>query len=849
LPSKTVRRLGSGLLLTSVCGLLLAGAAQALAPAGGQPSVTGTAHQGQTLTLTQGNWQNTPTPPVTDQWQDCDTSGASCNAISGATGSTYILTANDVGHTIVVLETASNTDGTTTAGSAPTATVTALAPPSGGQPTISGTPQVGQILTEAHGTWTNTPTSYAYQWERCSTACTAIAGANNQTYTVVAADEGFSIEVQETATNADGSSVPPGTSAATAEVLPPPVDSTVPTITGITWQGQMLTEAHGTWTNTPTSYTYQWMRCTGSSCALISGATAQTYVLTSTDVGDTIEVQETASNADGASATPATSTATATITLPPPTDFSAPTISGVTQQGQTLNENHGRWTNSPTSYTYQWIRCDGTGVNCVAVAGQTAQAYALTAADVGGTIVVVETATNAGGSNYAYSALTSVVTTPAGIVPPPVNASPPTASGVAQQGGTLTASTGSWSNNPSSYAYQWMRCKGSSCAAIPGATGQSYTLSAADVGFAIAVQETATNAGGDGAAVISGRTSVITTTSTTALVSPSAPVTNQNVTLVATITTSSGNASPSGSVTFNNGGGAIGGCASEPVTSNGQSVSVTCQTTFAASTDTLSAVYTSGSGSIVQGSSSPTSTVTVGRAPTFTSLTVSKQVTVGTDTTFTANVRPPASSIGPIAPSGSVEFLDAGKPIPACRRRPLGSQAATCEYKYKTMGTHRISARYSSDANFTGSSSSVHRLKAVAKPHRVLGIITSTLFWKFYYTPAYTKFLQFVAYGVNPGASIFATCHGSGCPFAQQMTPVASGPKCGTKGKPQCPSRTLDLEHRFHKRHLRVGSVITVAVVRPGWIGKCYSFKVRARQAPSVRIAPLPVGDTRPRSC
>src|SRR6201989_1384873 len=93
-------------------------AAQAAAPSGGQPTVSGTARQGDTLTLTQGTWTNTPTS-VTDQWQDCDSAGASCTAISGATGTTYTLQPSDVGHTIVVLETATNADGAGTGTATP----------------------------------------------------------------------------------------------------------------------------------------------------------------------------------------------------------------------------------------------------------------------------------------------------------------------------------------------------------------------------------------------------------------------------------------------------------------------------------------------------------------------------------------------------------------------------------------------------------------------------------------------------------------------------------------------------------------------------------------------------------
>jgi hypothetical protein len=57
----------------------------------------------------------------------------------------------------------------------------------------------------------------------------------------------------------------------------------------------------GTWDNTPTEYNYFWRRCNknGGSCAIISGAHALTYTLTSADVGKTIRFTVLAKNADG----------------------------------------------------------------------------------------------------------------------------------------------------------------------------------------------------------------------------------------------------------------------------------------------------------------------------------------------------------------------------------------------------------------------------------------------------------------------------------------------------------------------------------------------------------------------
>ena len=86
------------------------------------PSISGSASVGQTLTESHGVWSNIPTA-YRYQWEDCDFSGQSCSAISGATGQTYALTATDAGHTIRVQEVASNSGG---AGQPATSAATAV---------------------------------------------------------------------------------------------------------------------------------------------------------------------------------------------------------------------------------------------------------------------------------------------------------------------------------------------------------------------------------------------------------------------------------------------------------------------------------------------------------------------------------------------------------------------------------------------------------------------------------------------------------------------------------------------------------------------------------------------------
>jgi hypothetical protein len=284
-----------------------------------------------------------------------------------------------------------------------------------------------------------------------------------------------------------------------------PVNTAAPAITGQAVQGQTMSASTGNWTNSPASYGYQWQDCTSSGCANISAATSSSYRSQSSDVGDALDVVVTATNSMGSASaasaeTPAVVSASPPFTPPPPppVNTAPPAISGQVVQGQTLTTSNGSWTNNPTSYAYQWQDCDTSGASCTSINGATSTTYTLAAADVGHTIRSLVTATNAGGSASTSSAATSVVPTP--LASPPSNTAAPAISGQAVQGETLTTSNGLWTNNPSSYAYQWRNCTSSSCANISGATSTSYNAQSSDVGNALDVVVTATNSMGSASA-------------------------------------------------------------------------------------------------------------------------------------------------------------------------------------------------------------------------------------------------------------------------------------------------------------------------------------------------------------
>ena len=422
----------------------------------------------------------------TYQWKRAGT------PISGATASTYVPVTGDVGNTLTVSVVAANSGGSSApATSAATSAVAAAGgvPANTVPPAISGTPQVGQTLTATNGTWTNSPASFTYQWKR---AGTSIGGATASTYVPVSADVGNTLTVSVTATNGSGFSTP-ATSAATSAVINTiPTNSSVPAISGIAKVGQTLTATTGTWTHNPTSFTYQWKRA-GTP---ISGATASTYVPVTGDVGNTLTVSVVAANSGGSSA-PATSAATSAVAAAGgvPANTVPPAISGTPQVGQTLTATNGTWTNSPASFTYQWKRA-GTSIG-----GATASTYVPVSADVGNTLTVSVTATNGSGfSTPATSAATSAV-----INMIPTNSSVPTISGIAKVGQTLTATTGTWTHNPTSFTYQWKRAG----TPISGATASTYVPVTGDVGNTLTVSVVAANSGGSSAPATSAATSAV----------------------------------------------------------------------------------------------------------------------------------------------------------------------------------------------------------------------------------------------------------------------------------------------------------------------------------------------------
>jgi Concanavalin A-like lectin/glucanases superfamily len=200
-----------------------------------------------------------------------------------------------------------------------------------------------------------------------------------------------------------------------------------------------------------------------------------------------------------------------------PVNTAAPVVDGVPRVGQTLTLTQGTWIAGVGSPTDQWQQCDPTTGDCTDISGATGSTFQLTSSQLGKQIQVVETESNLVGSSSAISNQTAAVVdvSPIG---GPVVVTPPTISGTAVQGQTLTADPGTWDDGGSAldFGYQWQRCDvdGANCSPIVGATSQAYVLGAADLGSTVDVVVTADDHTHPPATAESDATAVVTASST-----------------------------------------------------------------------------------------------------------------------------------------------------------------------------------------------------------------------------------------------------------------------------------------------------------------------------------------------
>ncbi len=223
---------------------------------------------------------------------------------------------------------------------------TNAAPKNTGEPSIKGTPRVGQVLQTTQGTWAGTtPIEYDYSWFRCDGAgkpdasdCKRITNANNASYVLREADAGSRIRSQVKATNDDGSDT--ATSNPTALITsakPFNTDGAVDQGTAVA--GNVLNANRGQWGGEdPITYSFVWLRCNpkGNNCSEIQGANDPEYEIRDSDTGRTIRVRVIARNDRGSTSAISNPTGVVGSNSPPPSPGNSVAVSDLKAAGDRL---------------------------------------------------------------------------------------------------------------------------------------------------------------------------------------------------------------------------------------------------------------------------------------------------------------------------------------------------------------------------------------------------------------------------------------------------------------------------------------------------------------------------------
>ena len=491
-------------------------------PATGTLTISGTAEVGETLTaITSGidDADGLVNASFDYQWQRQDLGNDTVTDILGATGATYEVTSDDrdsaVRVSVSFSDAAENSETLTSywvlvqqpANNLPT-----------GVPTISGTVQVGGMLTahtssiaDADGL---TNVSYEYQWIASdSNSDVEIANATAPTYTVAAEDEGWTILVRVTFTD-DADHEQSLTSAATALAQPPAPDGPPDTPNRPNATAVFVGGVDLEWNDVFGAESYdvqlgrggQWIDLPGGGVevafygagAIISGLDPeaslwfQVRAVNARGVSDWSEMLYTGSTSQfrlGRKARPDNEPA-----------GGAPVIHGTAQVGESLwgeatglEDGNGL---DRVEFQYQWVSGDGNADTDIA--GATNSGYTLVSDDVGQTIRVKVAFTDRGGYSETR---TSVATGAVAARPNNPATGRPTIGGRAEVGETLTADTSGIADADgllnATYSYQWVANDGGTDADISGETDASYTLVADDAGNTIKVRVIVTDDAGN----------------------------------------------------------------------------------------------------------------------------------------------------------------------------------------------------------------------------------------------------------------------------------------------------------------------------------------------------------------
>jgi hypothetical protein len=332
--------------------------------------VAGSAQVGGTMTALPGAW--TPTPTTTSlQWL------ADGRALVGETRPQLALTAALVGKVITVAQTGSRSgyiDQTVVSQSSPTVRPAPSVEYVDG-PSITGAARVGETLVADVGRW-EPGTTFRIQWKADGEP---IDGATGLALLLTDAQRGKAISVTVTGvidgrTDTTAVSSPTPAVAASLRAFSP----SVPVIEGTPRAGSTLAVRVGTWTPTPTTWTYQWLR----DGQRIAGATKSTFVVPSSSVGSRLSVTVTGGRAGYESSAVSSAQSNPVAALKKLTATPKPKISGTARVGKVLTASAGKWSPAPVTLSYQW------SMNGTEITGATKSTLKVSKSAAGKTITV-----------------------------------------------------------------------------------------------------------------------------------------------------------------------------------------------------------------------------------------------------------------------------------------------------------------------------------------------------------------------------------------------------------------------------------------------------------------------------
>ena len=509
----------------------------------GQPTISGTARVGQTLSAAKGTVADVDGMPADSSfaWQWIRVDGSTESDISGATAGTYTLVAADAGKKVKVKLSFTDSDGTAESRtSAATATVGANARPTGAAKTVSTSEDTAYTFAAADFGFSDTDSGDALHSVKITAlpaagkgalALDGTAVAANGTVTKAELDDGDLVYTPPANENGTGYAsfsfkVSDG-AAESAAAYTITIDVTAvndaatgqPTISGTARVGQTLSAAKGSVADVDgmpadSSFAWQWIRVDGSTESNISGATAGTYTLAAADQGKKLKVKLSFTDSDG-TAESRTSAATATVGANARPTGAAKTVSTSEDTAYTFAATDFGFSDTDSGDAFHSVK-----ITALPAAGKGALALDGTAVAANGTVTKAELddgdlvytpPANAHGDPYTTfsfkvsdgtdeSASSYTITIDVTAVNDAATGQP-AISGTARVGQTLSAAKGTVADvdgmpADSSFAWQWIRVDGSTESNISGATAGTYTLVAADAGKKVKVKLSFTDSDG-----------------------------------------------------------------------------------------------------------------------------------------------------------------------------------------------------------------------------------------------------------------------------------------------------------------------------------------------------------------